>query len=80
MEAPGVDEAADRSCPVQQRPVQQHSATAPAQGPAAGHPISDVMMRLSTYMSQARDHALPDRVLEQAKWHVLDTVAAMVSG
>ena len=31
-------------------------------------------------MSQARDHALPDRVLEQAKWHVLDTVAAMISG
>jgi 2-methylcitrate dehydratase PrpD len=44
------------------------------------HPISDVMARLSTYMSQARDHALPDRALEQTKWHLLDTVAAMVSG
>ncbi len=43
-------------------------------------PISDVMTRLSTYMSQARDRALPDDVLEQAKWHVLDTIAAMVSG
>jgi 2-methylcitrate dehydratase PrpD len=43
-------------------------------------PISDVMMRLSTYMSQARDRALPDDVLEKAKWHVLDTIAAMVSG
>ena len=38
------------------------------------------MTRLSTYMSQARDRALPDEVLEQAKWHVLDTIAAMVSG
>ena len=31
-------------------------------------------------MSQAGDHPLPDTVLEQAKWHVLDTVAAMISG
>ena len=47
---------------------------------AADLPIGDVMMRLSTYMSQARDRALPDAVIETAKWHVLDTVAAMVSG
>jgi 2-methylcitrate dehydratase PrpD len=38
------------------------------------------MTRLSTYMSEARDRALPDDVLEKAKWHVLDTFAAMVSG
>jgi 2-methylcitrate dehydratase PrpD len=44
------------------------------------HPISDSMLRLSTYMSQARDRALPDLVVEQTKWHVLDTFAAMVSG
>jgi hypothetical protein len=31
-------------------------------------------------MSQTRDRVLPDHVLEQTKWHVLDTVAAMVSG
>jgi 2-methylcitrate dehydratase PrpD len=31
-------------------------------------------------MSQAGDRALPDKVLEQAKWHILDTIAAMVSG
>ncbi len=43
-------------------------------------PISEIMMRLSTYMSQARDRSLPDDVMEQAKWHVLDTIAAMVSG
>jgi 2-methylcitrate dehydratase PrpD len=65
---------------LQQPPVPQPRDLAPAQTSAAGHPVSAVMVRLSTYMSQARDHALPDRVLEQAKWHVLDTVAAMVSG
>ena len=53
---------------------------APAQATAADLPISDVMTRLSTYMSRARDRALPDDVVEQVKRHVLDTVAAMVSG
>src|SRR4051794_882621 len=42
---------------------------------AAGHPISDVMTRLTDYMSQARNAALPDKVLEQASWHVVDTIA-----
>jgi 2-methylcitrate dehydratase PrpD len=48
--------------------------------PGPDHPVSEVMERLSTYMSQARDHALPDEALELAKWHILDTIAAMVSG
>src|SRR4029077_13988117 len=60
--------------------VPQRGATAPPRIAAAEHPISNVMARLSTYMSQARERALPDRVLEQTKWHVLDTFAAMVSG
>ena len=47
---------------------------------AAPHPVSDVMTRLSTYMSEARERPLPEQVLEQAKWHMLDTFAAMVSG
>ena len=38
------------------------------------------MTKLSTYMSEARDRALPDAVAEKAKHHVLDTFAAMVSG
>jgi 2-methylcitrate dehydratase PrpD len=46
----------------------------------ADYPISDVMTRLSTYMSQARDQALPNDVLERAKLHILDTFGAMVSG
>ena len=31
-------------------------------------------------MSGARDRAMPETALEQTKWHVLDTFAAMVSG
>ncbi|MGH9681285.1 MAG: MmgE/PrpD family protein [Candidatus Acidiferrales bacterium] len=42
--------------------------------------ISPVMEKLSQYMSEARDHELPDSVIEQAKHHILDTFAAMVSG
>jgi len=43
-------------------------------------PISHVMATLSTYMSEARSHALPDEVAESVKHHTLDTLAAMVSG
>src|SRR5579862_6171212 len=46
----------------------------------ADYPISDVMKRLSAYMSQARDQALPNDVVERAKLHILDTFGAMVSG
>jgi len=42
--------------------------------------ISPVMARLSAYMSEARNRALPPEVIEQAKHHFLDTIAAMVSG
>jgi 2-methylcitrate dehydratase PrpD len=43
-------------------------------------PIGELMTRLSAYMSEARTRALPDDVVERAKRHVLDTIAAMVSG
>jgi 2-methylcitrate dehydratase PrpD len=42
--------------------------------------VSPAMARLSSYMSEARDRALPDEVVEKAKHHILDTFAAMVSG
>lgn len=58
----------------------QVAAGLPNQITRAELPISDVMAKLSTYMSQARDRALPDAVLEKAKQRVLDTIAAMVSG
>jgi 2-methylcitrate dehydratase PrpD len=47
---------------------------------AAAESISPVMTDLSTYMSEARNRVLPDKVMEEAKHHILDTVAAMVSG
>jgi len=38
------------------------------------------MGTLAAYMSAARTRALPDEVMERAKYHLLDTLAAMVSG
>ncbi|HUQ53506.1 MAG TPA: MmgE/PrpD family protein, partial [Gammaproteobacteria bacterium] len=42
--------------------------------------IGDVMDALSRYMAAARERALPEQVVEHVKHHVLDTLAAMVSG
>ena len=49
-------------------------------GFGADQPVSQVMTRLSTYMSEAATHPLPDDVVEKTKHHVLDTFAAMLSG
>jgi 2-methylcitrate dehydratase PrpD len=38
------------------------------------------MTTLAAYMSAARTRALPDEVAEQARCHLLDTLAAMISG
>src|SRR5215471_5260092 len=42
--------------------------------------ISPVMQTLSDYMTAAASRALPDEATEHAKHHVLDTLAAMISG
>src|ERR1700738_4617093 len=42
--------------------------------------LSPVMEKLSAYMSEAAARALPDEVAERTKQHVLDTLAAMISG
>jgi 2-methylcitrate dehydratase PrpD len=48
---------------------------------AQGEPkISPVMSQLSAYMAEAAKRAVPDEVAEQTKLHVLDTLAAMISG
>jgi 2-methylcitrate dehydratase PrpD len=39
-----------------------------------------VMSPLSVYMSEAANRALPEDVTEKAKQHILDTLAAMISG
>ena len=48
--------------------------------PISPPPISPLMEKLSTYMSQAATRPLPEEVVEKAKHHVLDTFAAMISG
>src|SRR3984893_12691501 len=52
----------------------------PAPKGSAMQAVSRVMGKLSTYMSEARDRKLPDEVVEKAKHHIVDTLAAMVSG
>jgi 2-methylcitrate dehydratase PrpD len=48
-----------------------------AAGPAV---ISPVITKLATFMSEARERALPAEVVEKTKHHILDTFAAMISG
>ena len=38
------------------------------------------MQGLSAYMSEAKSRAIPDAVAEETKYHILDTLAAMISG
>ena len=49
-------------------------------GAAVGDEVGPVMDKLSRYMSDAGDLALPPAVAEQTKNHILDTLAAMISG
>jgi 2-methylcitrate dehydratase PrpD len=44
------------------------------------HSVSPIMQQLSSYMAAAASRALPEEVLEKAKQHILDTLAAMISG
>jgi 2-methylcitrate dehydratase PrpD len=58
-------------------------ATATQQPPSpakTGPEVGPVMGKLSTYMSEAKDRALPEDVVEKTKQHIVDTLAAMVSG
>jgi len=41
---------------------------------------SPVMDKLSSFMAEARNRTLPENALQEAKHHILDTIAAMVSG
>src|SRR5947199_4636654 len=49
-------------------------------GDSNGQGVSLVMDKLSRYMSEASGRALPDEVTEKTKQHILDTLAAMISG
>src|SRR6267142_1166536 len=64
------------------------AAALPTQMPAAAPPsradpqqnVSSIMERLSVYMSEAASRSLPAEVMEKTKQHILDTLAAMISG
>jgi 2-methylcitrate dehydratase PrpD len=64
------------------------AAALPTQMPAAPSParanpqqdVSSIMERLSVYMSEAGSRSLPAEVMEKTKQHILDTLAAMISG
>src|ERR1700676_1622007 len=49
-------------------------------GSAGAESIGAVMETLSEYMSKAATRELPEEVTEKTKQHVLDTLAAMISG
>ncbi len=59
--------------------VMAASATA-SQDEAPVQGVSPTMDKLSRYMSEAAERPLPDEVVEKAKHHILDTMAAMISG
>jgi 2-methylcitrate dehydratase PrpD len=59
------------------RTLRAQGAGAEASARAA---IGPVMATLSSYMAAAKDRALPPDVVEKAKHHILDTLAAMISG
>src|SRR5882672_2081300 len=47
---------------------------------SAADEVGPVMARLSAYMSEAGRRALPEQIVLETKYHILDTLAAMVSG
>jgi 2-methylcitrate dehydratase PrpD len=55
-------------------------ALSPARVLAVASPPSPMISALSTYMSAAGSRALPPEVAAQARHHLLDTLAAMISG
>lgn len=47
---------------------------------AAATSVRPVMEKLCSYMSEASERGLPEDVAEKTKQHILDTIAAMISG
>src|SRR5579862_2322254 len=56
------------------------AAALPGGARLAAEDVSPGMLKLSAYMSEARNSTLPDKVLQETKHHILDTFAAMISG
>src|SRR5665213_3441287 len=55
-------------------------AALPAVRLRAANQPSPVILKLGNYMAEAAGRALPEEVIEKTKHHILDTLAAMVSG
>jgi 2-methylcitrate dehydratase PrpD len=66
---------AANAVPLPRANAQQAPPAVPAPTPAVS-----VIQELSTYMGHAGEHPLPADALEKTKEHVLDTLAAMISG
>jgi 2-methylcitrate dehydratase PrpD len=47
---------------------------------SAADEVGPVMAQLSAYMSEAGRRALPEQAVLETKYHILDTLAAMISG
>lgn len=69
-----------RRCLLQNAAWVAAASMLPRPAAAAAPEISPVMETLSSYMAGARDRALPEQVVQQTEHHILDTIAAMVSG
>ncbi len=54
--------------------------TLPLRFARAANPPSATILKLGNYMAEAAGRALPEEVIEKTKHHILDTLAAMVSG
>src|SRR6202171_4576640 len=52
----------------------------PARQAKTAQAAGSVINALGAYMSEAAKRPLPDEVIEKAKHHILDTLAAMISG
>jgi len=74
LELGGLALAAAAAPPLTTRPA------APPTHPRAAQNAGSIMDKLSSYMSEAAARTLPDEVIEKTKHHVLDTLAAMISG
>jgi 2-methylcitrate dehydratase PrpD len=61
-------------------PSNSESALTRSARAKASQSAGPVMDGLSNYMSEARSRPLPEEVTENAKHHILDTLAAMISG
>ncbi len=55
-------------------------AALPSRRLRAANPPGPVILKLGNYMAEAASRALPEEVSEKTKHHILDTLAAMVSG